>query len=148
MGVSTLPQSSNSAASALVRHSVARQSAIDDAIAKEHRLGNRRRFPRWQMSAEVTAVPLDADSHALGPVLRGWSSNVSTGGICFLSDEPVRLYCESRAPCGLLLLEIAAADSAPIRTVMTVLRIRRVNGLWVYAGGLAEADREILVTAR
>jgi len=98
---------------------------------KRNEARNRRRFPRFPLVADVTAVPLDADFRPISPPFVACTRNISTGGIC--------LYHQSRAPSDFLFLEIEALDSPPLQAVMKVLRQTRVDRFWEIAGRIREA---------
>jgi hypothetical protein len=96
--------------------------------------GSDRRGPRrYPMVAKVVAIPVSKQMLPIDKPFVAFSRNISAGGIALLHIRPVR--------SDYLFLEIHVPNRAPARTVVKVLRSRRVGRFFEIAGAFAtDAD--------
>jgi len=86
----------------------------------------RRGPPRYPMVAKVVAIPVNKQLRPIDKPFVAFSRNISAGGIALLHVRPVRSDC--------LFLEIHVPNRDPVRTVVKVLRSRRVGRFFEIAG--------------
>ena len=103
-----------------VRHFV--QQCADDADRKS----NMRTAPRYPAAMEVLCVPFDADERQCGNPVVLLSRNISVGGVSLIHIRPL--------PAKYLLVHLNYGKSEEIRSVVEVLRCRRIGRFFEIAG--------------